>query len=80
MRVIKLYRFNNLEKPKYNLEKPEYYHLVRSDMYKGGSALLVNYPIDKPNSKREARWFYTDEVHVEWVRTFLFNIQSTEGV
>jgi hypothetical protein len=49
-------------------------------MYKGGSALLVNYPIDKPNSKREARWFYTDEVHVEWVRTFLFNIQSTEGV
>jgi hypothetical protein len=81
MKVIKLYQLKeNRLRPKYNPEKPEYYHLVRSDMYKGGSALLVNYPIDKPNSKREARWFYTDEVHVEWVRTFLFNIQSTEGV
>jgi hypothetical protein len=85
MRVIKLYQLKESRigynpekpkyepaKPKYNIEKPEYYHLVRSDMYKGGSALLVNYPIDKPNSKREARWFYTDEIHVEWVKTFLF--------
>ena len=85
MKVIKLYQLKECrsdskhpEKPKYNPEKPEYYHLVRSDIFvngqgmKQGNALLVNYPIDKPNSKREARWFYTDEVHVEWVKTFLF--------
>ena len=57
MKIVKLYR-----KP----DKPEYYKLVRSDAH----ALLVNYPIDKPNHKREARWFYADEVYVDWVRTF----------
>lgn len=58
MRVIKLYR-----KP----DKPEFYKLVRSDNH----ALLVNYPIDVCNRKRSARWFYTDEVYVDWVRTFI---------
>jgi hypothetical protein len=57
MKVIKLYR-----KP----DKPEFYKLVRSDNH----ALLVNYPIDVPNSKRMARWLYADEVYVDWVRTF----------
>ena len=66
MRVIKLYR-----KGKPN--KPEFYKLVRSDDH----ALLVNYPIDKPNRKREARWFYLDEVYVDWVRTF---IGEAEGI
>ena len=58
MKVIKLYR-----KP----DKPEFYKLVRSDAH----ALLVNYPIDVGNSKRQARWFYADEVYVDWVRTFI---------
>lgn len=85
MRVIKLYQLkerktginHQLSKPKYDADKPEYYHLVRSDMFKSiqgkhGYALLVNYPIDKPNSKREAMWLYTDEVYIEWVKTFCF--------
>ena len=58
MKIIKLYR---------NPNKPEFYKLVRSDDH----ALLVNYPIDKPNRKREARWFYADEVYVDWIRTFI---------
>ena len=58
MKVIKLYR-----KP----DKPEFYKLVRSDNH----ALLVNYPIDVPNSKRMARWLYADEIYVDWVRTFI---------
>lgn len=57
MKVIKLYR-----KP----DKPEFYKLVRSDNH----ALLVNYPIDVPNSRRMARWLYADEIYVDWVRTF----------
>jgi hypothetical protein len=32
---------------------------------------LVNYPIDAPNRKRQSRWFYTDEVYIDWVRTFI---------
>jgi hypothetical protein len=58
MKVIKLYR-----KP----DKPEFYKLVRSDNH----ALLVNYPIDVPNSRRMARWLYADEIYVDWVRTFI---------
>lgn len=58
MKIIKLYR-----KP----DKPEFYKLVRSDNH----ALLVNYPIDVPNSRRMARWLYADEVYVDWVRTFI---------
>jgi hypothetical protein len=57
MKVIKLYR-----KP----DKPEFYKLVRSDDH----ALLVNYPIDVPNSRRMAKWLYADEIYVDWVRTF----------
>ena len=64
MKIIKLYR---------NPNKPEFYKLVRSDDH----ALLVNYPIDKPNRKREARWFYFDEVYVDWVKTF---IGEAEGI
>ena len=51
MRVVKLYR-----KP----DKPEYYKLVRWDE----RAILVNYPIDVINRKRQARWFYHDEVYI----------------
>jgi hypothetical protein len=58
MKIIKLYR-----KP----DKPEFYKLVRSDNH----ALLVNYPIDVPNSRRMARWLYADEIYVDWVRTFI---------
>jgi hypothetical protein len=58
MKIIKLYR-----KP----DKPEFYKLVRSDAH----SVLVNYPIDAPNRKRQSRWFYMDEVYVDWVRTFI---------
>jgi hypothetical protein len=58
MKIIKLYR-----KP----DKPEFYKLVRSDNH----ALLVNYPIASPNSKRQARWLYADEVYIDWIRTFI---------
>jgi hypothetical protein len=57
VKVIKLYR-----KP----DKPEFYKLVRSDDH----ALLVNYPIDVCNSKRHARWFYFDEVYIDWIKEF----------
>lgn len=57
MRVVKLYRKPN---------KPEFYKLVRSDDH----ALLVNYPIDVPDRKRHARWFYFDEVYIDWIRRF----------
>jgi hypothetical protein len=57
VKVIKLYR-----KP----DKPEFYKLVRSDDH----ALLVNYPIDVCNRKRHARWFYFDEVYIDWIKEF----------
>ena len=63
MKVIKLYR-----KP----DKPEFYKLVRSDNH----ALLVNYPIDVPNSRRMARWLYADEIYVDWVRTFIGEVED----
>ena len=59
MKVIKLYR-----KP----DKPEFYKLVRSDDH----ALLVNYPIAYPNRKRQARWFYFDEVYIDWIKEFSY--------
>jgi hypothetical protein len=58
MKIVKLYR-----KP----DKPEFYILVRS----GGLGFLVNYPIDKPDTKRIARWFNLDEVYIDWVREFV---------
>jgi hypothetical protein len=58
MKVIKLYR-----KP----DKPEFYKLVRCDNH----AMLVDYPISVCNRKRQSRWFYFDEVYVDWVRTFI---------
>jgi hypothetical protein len=57
MQVIKLYR-----KP----DKPEFMKLVRAE----GNEFLVNYPIDKPDWKREARWLAPSEVYVEWIKTF----------
>ena len=58
MQVVKLYR-----KP----DKPEYFKLVRVE----DGEMLVNYPIDKPNWKREARWIAPTEVYVEWVKEFI---------
>ena len=57
MKVIKLYRKPN---------KPEFYKLVRNDDH----AILVNYPISAPNRKRLARWFYFDEVYIDWIKEF----------
>jgi hypothetical protein len=57
MKIIKLYR-----KP----DKPEFYELVRT----GAWGLLVNYPIDKPDRKREARWLDVGSVYIDWVREF----------
>jgi hypothetical protein len=57
MQVIKLY-----PKP----DKPEYYKVVRV----GELGLLVNYPIDKPNYKREAKWLDLSKVYVDWIKTF----------
>jgi hypothetical protein len=57
MKIIKLYR-----KP----DKPEFYELVRT----GTWGLLVNYPIDKPDRKREARWLDVGSVYIDWVREF----------
>ena len=58
MKIVKLYRKPNT---------PEFYKMVRCDSH----AFLVNYPIDKPDSKREARWFYFDEVYIDWIREFV---------
>ena len=57
MLVIKLYRKPN---------KPEFYSLVRWN----GGRLLVNYPIEAPNHKRQARWFEFNEVYIDWIREF----------
>jgi hypothetical protein len=57
MKVIKLYR-----KP----DVPEFYKVVRM----GEHGLLVNYPIDKPNYKREAKWLDLSMVRVDWIKTF----------
>lgn len=63
MKIVKLYRKPNA---------PEFYKMVRCDAH----AFLVNYPIDKPDSKREARWFYFDEVYIDWVREFGLGAES----
>ena len=58
MKVIKLYRKPN---------KPEFYAFVRS----GEQGILVNYPIEAPDRKRMARWFFYDEVYVDWIKEFV---------
>ena len=60
MRVMKLSR-----KP----YAPEFYKVVRV----GELGLLVNYPIDKPDRKREAKWLgFTalSMMHIDWIKTF----------
>ena len=58
MKVIKLFRKPN---------KPEFYVYVR----RGEHGILVNYPIEKPDRKRYARWFSLDEVYVDWIKEFV---------
>jgi hypothetical protein len=57
MRVIKLYRKPN---------QPEFFELVRV----GEWGLLLNYPIDKPNRKRLARWLDPQTIYIDWIREF----------
>ena len=58
MVVIKVY-----QKP----DKPEFYAYVRS----GKWGLLVNYPIDKPDNKRVAKWIDPNIVRIDWIREFV---------
>jgi hypothetical protein len=58
MRVVKLYR-----KP----DKPEFFEFVRV----GDWGLLLNYPIDVPDRKRNARWLGLNEVYIDWIREFV---------
>ena len=58
MVVIKVY-----QKP----DKPEFYAYVRS----GKWGLLVNYPIDKPERKRSAKWIDPNIVRIDWIREFV---------
>jgi hypothetical protein len=58
MRIVKLYR---------KADKPEFYILVRIK----GSEMLLNYPIDVPDRKRQARWLNLNEVYIDWIREFL---------
>ena len=57
MQIVKLYRKPN---------QPEYVKLERVE----NGELLVVYPIDKPDSKRHARWLKQTDVHIEWIKTF----------
>jgi hypothetical protein len=57
MKVIKVY-----QKP----DKPEFYAYVRS----GKWGVLVVYPIDKPDSKRSAKWIDPNIVRIDWIREF----------
>jgi hypothetical protein len=58
MLVIKLYR-----KP----DKPEFFRLVRVDAQ---GDMLLNYPIEVPDSKRTAVWIAPNNVRVEWIKEF----------
>jgi len=58
MRIVKLYR---------KADKPEFYVLVRCK----GDEMLLNYPIDKPDRKREAKWLNCKDVYIDWIREFL---------
>jgi hypothetical protein len=57
LRVVKLYR-----KP----DKPEFFVLVRSV----ANEILLVYPIELPERKRQARWLSLDEVYIDWIREF----------
>lgn len=58
MKVVKLYR-----KP----DKPEYFKLVKVDAQ---GDMLLNYPIEVPDSKRHAVWISPNNVRVEWIKEF----------
>jgi hypothetical protein len=58
MVVVKLYR-----KP----DKPEFFRLVRVDAQ---GDMLLNYPIEVPDSKRTAVWINSNNVRVEWIKEF----------
>jgi hypothetical protein len=55
MKIVKLYRKS---------DNPEFFILVRTK----GNEMLLNYPLDKPDRKREARWLNMNEVYIDWVR------------
>lgn len=57
IRVIKFY-----ERP----DKPVIAHLVRIH----NKEMLINYPLDKPFGKREARWVRIEDVFVQWIADF----------
>ena len=57
MKVIKLYR---------KTDKPEFFIYVRRQ----GNEILLNYPLDKPDRKREAKWLNLNEVYIDWLKEF----------
>ena len=58
MLIIKLYR-----KP----DKPEFFIYVR----RLGDEILLLYPIEVPDRKRQARWLGLNEVYIDWIREFV---------
>lgn len=58
MKIVKLYRKAN---------NPEFFIYVRR---KGDDILLV-YPIEVPDRKRQARWLGLNEVYIDWIREFV---------
>ena len=57
MKIIKLYR-----KP----DQPEFYVYIK----RVGDEILLNYPVDKPDRKRMARWLHIHTIHIDWVKEF----------
>ena len=58
MKIVKLYR-----KP----DKPEFFIFVR----RKGDEILLNYPLEVPDRKRNARWLGLNEVYIDWIKEFV---------
>jgi hypothetical protein len=57
MKVIKIY-----QKP----DKAEFYVFVRAE----NDEVLLNYPIEMPDTKRSAKWLKLNEIYIDWIKEF----------
>jgi hypothetical protein len=66
VKIVKLYRNRETE--------PRFFEFIREgekglELFEGW--ILVAYPLDKPESKRSAKWLDPSRCRVDWIREFV---------
>lgn len=64
MKVIKLYRDKETEPRFYEFRK------MGTDGWMFDGWVLVSYPLDKPETKRNSMWLDPKKIRIDWIREF----------